>query len=282
MRLSHATVAINGLGLMGGSMALALRGKCACVLGVARRPETAQEACRLGVVDHVVDDVTRAAVEADVLVLATPVRHILTTIPEVGPHMRRDALLIDLGSTKAAVVQAMNLLPAHVSAVGGHPMCGKESTGLESADPELYCDAVFALSPTERTSGDAMGLAEELAQAVGAHPVQVDAAEHDAAAAIISHLPYLLAAALVQTQAGAEKDHPHTRTLAASGFRDATRLAAGSVDMMLDILLTNRRNVENALDDFEQQLAVARRLLNEPDVLRRWMTMARRQRRDMF
>jgi prephenate dehydrogenase len=281
MRLRDSTVAIVGLGLMGGSLALGLRGKCARLVGVARRAEVAMLATGKQVVDSATCDIPEAVRDADVVVLAAPVRHILSAIPEAAAHMRPGALLMDLGSTKVQVVQAMNRIPEGLMAVGGHPMCGKEVGGIESADGSMFRGSTFVLTPTARTTDEAMLLAYEMVEAVGAHPLVLDAERHDCAAAVTSHLPYLLASSLVHTEAHASASDPAVRKLVASGFRDTSRLAASQVEMMLDILLTNREAVELALDTFEGKLAEVRSLLDDPARLTGWMAEAQRTRRDM-
>jgi prephenate dehydrogenase len=282
MQLSEAVVVVDGLGLMGGSLALALRGKCRAVIGVARRAEARENALQRGAVDLATSHLPEAARQADIVVLATPVRQIIEAIPQVAPAMRPGALLMDLGSTKREIVAAMNRMPEGAMAVGGHPMCGKEAGGLDSADADLFRGAKFVLTPTDRTTEDAMALATELVEAVGARPLILDAEWHDRAVAIVSHLPYLLSAALVHTEAEASAEDAVVGDLAASGFRDTTRLAASQVDMMLDILLTNRDEVERALALLECKLAGARRLLNDPAALNEWMTKAQTRRREMF
>jgi prephenate dehydrogenase len=281
MRLDNASVAIVGLGLMGGSLAMSLRGSCRHVVGVVRKPETAQLALDRGVVDAVSCDL-EAVIAADLVVLATPVRHILATIPEVASIMRPGTLLMDLGSTKTQVVKAMNALPEGIAAVGGHPMCGKETGGLESADADLFRGATIVLTPTDRTTSDAMLLAREMVEATGAILIVLDAERHDRLVGITSHLPYLLAASLTHTEIEVSAGDDVTDRLAASGFRDTTRLAASSLDMMHDILLTNRESVNSALDLFEAKLAEVRGLLNDPERLRAWMEEARRKRMEMF
>lgn len=282
MRLRDSTIAIVGLGLMGGSLSLALRGKCARRVGVVRRPEVAQLAVSRQVVDVAHCDMPAAVREADIVVTATPVRHILSSIPEIAACMRPGALLMDLGSTKGLVVQAMNSLPPGIAAVGGHPMCGKEVGGLESADASIYRGATFVLTPTIHTTGESMPLAHELVEAVGAHPLVLDAERHDRAVAIISHLPYLLAISLVHAEEEASGQDAVVHALTASGFRDTSRLAASQVEMMLDILLTNREAVQLALDRFEQKLAEVRDLLDDTTGLKGWMGEAQRRRREMF
>src|SRR5215210_3390288 len=164
--LGTSTVAIVGLGLMGGSLALALKDKCARLVGVARRSEVADFAVANGGVDTATCDMQAAVKEADIIVLATPLRHILSTIPLAGACMRPGALMLDLGSTKAEVVQAMGKIPGGVSAIGGHPMCGKEVGGLESADGSIFKGAVFVLTPTVRSTAHAMCLANQMVEAV--------------------------------------------------------------------------------------------------------------------
>ncbi len=282
MRLSEATVAIHGLGLMGGSLGLVLEGKCKRRIGIVRRPETADLALQSGAVDNATLEFQAGVSAADIVVLATPVRQMVADVAEAGKHMRPGSLLLDLGSTKGAVVEAMNRLPEHVAAVGGHPMCGKELGGLEHSDASLFVDKVFVLTATARTDESGMELSRELAQAIGARPVLMDPVQHDRAVAYVSHLPYLLAVALVRTEKEAATCDPLLDTLAASGFRDTSRLAASEVPMMRDILLTNRQAVEDALASFERQLGAVRQLLDNPALLEGWMLKAQRERRGMF
>lgn len=282
MQVSDTVIAVSGLGLMGGSFALAMRGKCRAIIGIARSAETRAEASKSGVVDRAYAELAEAAVEADIVVLATPVRHIIESIPVAANVMRPGTLLLDLASTKREVVAAMNGIPEGVFAVGGHPMCGKETGGLESASADLFTGTRFAITPTERSNDEALALVMSLSQAVGARPIIIGAKIHDRAVATVSHLPYVLAAALMHTEAQEAKQTRGVRSLAASGFRDTTRLAAGSVDMMLDILTTNSDEVEHALDLFEQNIAEARRLLKDPEELERWMSEARTERKVVF
>ena len=161
-------------------------------------------------------------------------------------------------------------------------MCGKETGGLESADPNLFQGATFVLTPTDRTTSDAMRLVRELVTATSATPLVLNAERHDRAVATISHLPYLLAASLVHTETEANTHDAAVGKLASSGFRDTSRLAASSVDMMLDILLTNREPVLATLDRFEAKIAEVRTLLSDPEGLRDWMAEARCKRMEMF
>jgi prephenate dehydrogenase len=161
-------------------------------------------------------------------------------------------------------------------------MCGKERGGLESAEEGLFAGARFVLTPTRRTTNEALALASELASAVGARPFVLDADRHDRAAALISHMPYLLAATLVHTERKTAEKDAVAEALAASGFRDTTRLAAGESEMMVDILLTNTEAVRASLRLFGEQLAAMQELLERPEELRAWMLAAQAARRRMF
>jgi prephenate dehydrogenase len=260
-QLAEGCVAVVGLGLMGGSLAGALRGRCRTVVGVARRTETIEAALTRGLVDQGTADLASGVGQADVVVLATPVRVILRLLDEIGPLLPDGCLLVDLGSTKAQIVARMAALPAHVQPLGGHPMCGREVSGIAAADPTLYRGHIFVLAPLPRTSQAALALGRALVEAVGARPLVLDPDRHDRLVATASHLPYLLACALVGAAETAASTDPAVWEVAASGFRDTSRLAASDVTMMLDILLTNREAVVEALGTCDAQLQHLARLV---------------------
>ncbi len=266
--LKDARVVIVGLGLMGGSLAgdLRKRGACREVRGVARRAETIEEAMRRGFIHVGTCDLAEGVEQADLIVLATPVRTILELIPQVGSLAPAGCLLMDLGSTKARIVEAMKALPPHILVIGGHPLCGKEVSGLKAAEADLYDGATFVLTPLQRTSPEALTLAQELAEAVGARPLLMDAERHDRLVAAVSHLPYLLSVGLVATAEEMAAEDELIWELAASGFRDTSRLAASDVTMMLDILLTNRQAVGETLSCFTNQLNALAHLLEADKV----------------
>ncbi len=284
--MKDVRVVIVGLGLMGGSLAgdLKRRGACREVWGVARRGETIEEAMRRGFIDVGTCDLAQGVEQAGLIVLATPVRTILDMIPQVGALATSGCLLMDLGSTKARVVEAMKALPPHLQAVGGHPMCGKEASGLEAAEADLYQGATFVLTPLQRTSSEALMLAQELAETVGARPLLMDAERHDRLVAAVSHLPYLLSVSLVATAEEVAAEDELIWELAASGFRDTSRLAASDVTMMLDILLTNRAAVGEMVSRFAHQLNAIAHLLEAGDEegLRSSMEQVRKRREGMF
>lgn len=284
--LDEARVTIVGLGLMGGSLAAALSSLSGCrqVVGVARRRTTLTTALALRFIRQGTTELEEGVRDSDVVILATPVRDILAKIGLIGPLLKPDCLLMDVGSSKEAICEAMERLPAHVQPLGGHPMCGKETSGLTMAEPDLYRDRVFVLCPLTRTSQGALDLARTLVKAIGARPLVMEPARHDRLVAAVSHLPYLLAAALVNAADALAHDEPLTWKLAAGGFRDTTRVAAGSIPMMLDILATNRGPVLEAVREAEAQLSLLGTCLEENDMgaLRAALEAARHRRMEVY
>lgn len=259
-RLAGLRVGIVGLGLMGGSLALALRGRVAGLIGVERQADARQAALRAGVVDVALETLTADAPPVDLLVLATPVRVILDTLGRLPALRPAGCAVLDLGSTKRAVLAAMDALPPTFAAIGGHPMCGKETSGLAAAAADLYHGQTFILCPGRRTTPAVEAMALALVAAIGARPLAMGPADHDAIVATVSHLPTVLSAALMRLAAGEQQ-----WAVSASGFRDVARLAGSDPRMMLDILLTNRDALLDALAGYETELAALRRALAAGD-----------------
>ncbi len=262
-RLSDCRVAVVGLGLMGASLCMDLvQGKlCREVRGVARRAETALAAFFEHAVDQATTDLHTGVAGADIVILATPVRTIVDMLAEVGPLLWPGTLVMDMGSTKGDICAAMAELPHHIQPIGGHPMTGKETAGYEAAEPGLYRGATWVLTPLPRTSQETVELSLELVTAVGAKPVVLEARRHDRLVAAISHLPFLLASALVHTVDCTGVHDPTVWRLAAGGFRDTSRVAASDTRMFMDILMTNREAVLAQLDTLDSQLDELRGLL---------------------
>lgn len=281
--LQNANVAIIGLGLMGGSLALALREKNACakIIGVDHDETTRAQALARGIeTTGELDAVARA----DLVILATPVRTIIRLIPQIGARVRPNAIVMDLGSTKREIVAVLERLPAQVQAIGAHPMCGKERAGFTAADANLFRNATFALTPIARTSPQTLAFTQSLIENVGAHPLVIDADRHDQIVAAISHLPYVIAVALMHTASAYARKDDLTFTLAASGFRDTSRLAASDVDMLLDVLMTNRDYVADAIRASAQNLDTLADAIERGDenALRKISLGAAKKRRAMF
>ncbi len=241
-------VAIVGLGLMGGSLAMALRGKCKSIVALENDAATIQKARQMFIVDQISDSAADILPQADVIILATPVRTILSMIPQLPGWHEGSPLVLDLGSTKTDICAALEKLPARFRAVGGHPMCGKEFSTLAYADSHLYQLATFALCKLPASDETAQKIAEELVRAVGANPLWMDAKSHDQAVAATSHMPFLLANSLAAVIPEAAS------ILVGPGLRSTSRLAGTSLRMMRDVLVTNRSAVLAALAQLQSRL----------------------------
>ncbi len=266
-RLRDCSVTVIGLGLMGASLCLDLKKGALCreVRGVARRTATVLEAFFAEAVDLATNDPHTGVLGADMVILATPVRTIVSMLEEIAPYLQPGTVVMDMGSTKAEICAAMEHLPPGIQPIGGHPMCGKETAGFESAETGLYQRAPWVLTPLPRTGGSAIALATELAEAVGARPYVLEAARHDRLVASISHLPFLLASALVHAVATVGQEDEVVWQLAAGGFRDTSRVAASDTRMFMDILMTNRSAVLEQLESFAGQVDELRKLLYNGD-----------------
>lgn len=245
-------VAILGLGLMGGSLALALRdaGVSECVVGYDRTPETALRAKERGIVDVACLSVAEAVGGADLVVLASPVVAERELLEHVASHLAAGAIVTDLGSTKRAVAGwAEQLLPPSAHFVGGHPLAGRELSGLDACDATLFRGAIWCLTPTAHTDSDVVRRVSSMIVALGASPLLLDPERHDQLIAGVSHLPILVAASLVRTLAS-DAGWDDLMPLASGGFRDTTRVASGDPRMARDICLTNHDEILRWLDAY--------------------------------
>jgi prephenate dehydrogenase len=249
-----ARLAIVGLGLIGGSLALAAReakipGR---LLGVDRDPAHRQAARRLGIVDEVAGDLA-ALREADLVVLAVPVGAICALLPDVAACVGRECLVTDVGSVKAPIVAAGDATFPDGRFVPGHPIAGRERSGPEAARPDLFAGAACILTPGERTRGDAAAQVEGLWRAVGCRVLRMEAAWHDDVFAAVSHLPHLVAYGLMDAVLRMERG-PERISFAAGGLRDFTRVAASHPEMWRDIFLMNREPLRRALAAYREAL----------------------------
>ena len=259
-------ITIVGLGLMGGSMALALRPHVETITGVEVNAESRAYAIDHRIVDRVTDDLKTGVSEADTVILAAPVKVIVDMVwNRIGTFLRSNTLLIDIGSTKVDICNAMGRLPIGIHATGGHPMTGKERSGIQESDPTLYKGKPFVLCPTRRRTPATRRRALALATVLGAVPIEMEAARHDRVVAAISHLPYLLSAALVATAGGEARSDEAVWQLAAGGFHDMSRLASSDIAMMRDIISTNTQAISVLLAQFRMQLAMLETMLLSRD-----------------
>jgi len=247
-RLQDSKIAIIGLGLMGGSLALALKGKCAALYGIDSDRATLELALDKKIVHSAGADPGRFLPQADIVILATPVPTIIHFLHKLPSLTDRACIVMDLGSTKSNIVSAMDALPAHFEILGGHPICGKEKLGIENADEHLYEHASFVITPLKRTTSRARNAAEQIILAIGAHLIEMDAEDHDRALSFTSHLPFLVSSALVRSLPS------QYSALVGTGFRSTSRLAGTPNSMMLGILQSNRENILSALIVFQQYL----------------------------
>lgn len=277
--LKDCCVGIIGLGLMGGSLALALRSHCASIRGYDVDQSTLDQAIERGIIDRPID---LHGDQVDVLILAAPVSGILDWLTRVPTVLSGRFHLIDLGSTKTQIVAAMQSLPDRISPLGGHPMCGKETSGLRVADANLYRNCLFVLTPLTRTHSTTLEIARDLLNVIEARALLLVPERHDFLAAAISHVPYLTSIALVE--AAWRADDEAAWTLAASGFRDSTRLAASDVTMLLDILMSNRAGVLENLSRVQASLQTLADAIQRGDraALRLMMEAARERRSTLF
>jgi prephenate dehydrogenase len=265
--LPSLTIGIAGLGLMGGSLALGLAGKCARRIGWDVNPQAQQTALARGAIDESAGSLRELVDRAEAIVLAAPVRAILEMLRDLenmAPPAGAMRILTDVGSTKQDIVLRMQHLGEGWDPIGAHPFCGREVSGIAHADGALFQRAVFFLCPLPATSARARGFAQEMVAALGAASLEMDVEMHDRLVAATSHLPYLAAVALALTASHI----PSAARAVGSGFRDTARLAGSSLEMMTDILATNRRPVLDALDAYMDQLKEIRDRLQAGDEIR--------------
>lgn len=257
-----------GCGLMGGSFALALKkaGLVKRVVGYSKSPSTTERARQMGVIDVEAPSALLAAAGADLVLLAVPVAATEATLKSIKHLVTPQMMIMDVGSTKVDVVQAARtaLRDQVGSFVPAHPITGKEVAGVEHADVNLYQNAQVILTPTERTLTAHLSRAEALWQALGSHVQAMSPEAHDSALATVSHLPHLLAFAMMQSvlnQPRAEE----VLSLAGPGFRDFTRIGAGDPKLWRDVLLANREQVLTQSRQFRQALEQLEGLMEAQD-----------------
>ncbi|OZI65657.1 prephenate dehydrogenase [Bordetella genomosp. 1] len=277
-------LAVVGVGLIGGSFAAALRqaGHVGRVLGVGRNAQSLERARALGLIDAAATP-AEAAAQADLVMLATPVGGLGAVLAQMREHLRPDTVLTDGGSTKAEVIDAARAaLGDRIGQfVPGHPIAGAERTGPDAADAALYRQRNVILTPLPENGAAALARVRAAWQACGAQVLDMDAADHDRVLASVSHMPHLLSAVyMAQVVQAADAD---TRlALAGSGFRDFTRIAAGSPEMWRDIFLSNRAAMLAELADVRAVLDAAESALRARDgaALQDMLAVAADARRD--
>jgi prephenate dehydrogenase len=258
----YRTVTIVGVGLLGGSIGMALRERQLAqnVVGVGRRTSSLEQALANGSVDSVTTDVAEGVAEADLVIICTPVELIVPHVREIAAAAPEGVLLTDVGSIKAGICQQLSTgLPSGAKIIRSHPLAGSEKSGPEHARADLLVDRVVVITPTDNANHSAVEQIRTLWQALGATCVSMSPTEHDAAVAMTSHLPHLLAAAL----AGATP--AEMGPLVATGWRDTTRIAAGDAQLWRQILMGNRSHTLKAVEKFEKVLSSFKEALTAGD-----------------
>ena len=270
-------LSILGVGLLGGSIGLAVKSKISScsVAGYGHRRSTLEAALARGAVDEVYDSPAAAVRGADLVILCTPVGTFPELLGQIAGELADGAVVTDVGSTKASVVEAAGkLLPARVRFVGSHPMAGSEKRGVEFARADLLAGALCIVTPDERSDADAVAGVESFWRRLGMVTTRVSPPEHDRRLADVSHLPHAVAAALIRMQDEA------SLALAGRGFADATRIAAGDAALWRDILMDNRANVLAGIERFGEELAGLASALRagDGDAVKTWLGAAAEQR----
>lgn len=242
---------ILGVGLLGGSIGLAVKSVLnSChIIGYGHRTSTLEKAVEVGAIDEFSTDPGKSVAGSDLVILCTPVGVLTDLVGQIGKNLSDAAIVTDVGSTKASVVHAAEtLLPKAARFVGSHPMAGSEKRGVEFARADLFRHAMCILTPTERTDASALKSVDDFWRLLGMRTTQLPPGDHDRLLADVSHLPHLVAAALVAMQ------HDNALDLAGKGFLDTTRIASGDGALWRDILLDNRANLGFSIARLKEQL----------------------------
>jgi prephenate dehydrogenase len=260
-------VTIIGLGLIGGSLAKAMREKLEMrdITAVDRDSSALGLALEQGVIGKGLVTPDETVYGSDIIFICTPVGQIPAYIDELAPKVKDTCIITDAGSTKGAIISHVERLPHSFRFIGGHPMAGTEKSGYQNSLPHLFENAYYILTPARGASGESVKTLSSLVEAIGAIPVVMTAEEHDMAVAGISHLPHVAAAALVNTVRDIDNDTGRLQTLSAGGFRDITRIASSSPGMWENIALSNRDHLLEVLKQMEQKLSDFVRYLENGD-----------------
>ena len=262
-------VAVIGLGLLGASFGMALRGKELCRLGWTRRENIRRWAIDCDVIDETAETLPEILAKADIVVFALPVPAIIRTIEEYAPHFRPGSIVTDMGSVKSGVMEAGKkyLLPRGVHFIGGHPMAGTEKSGPESAFPTLYDNADVFLCPFPETPAEKLAELKALWESLNTHVVTIASGEHDDLVAHTSHVLHILASALTLSILDGAAPETIQRRFAgcATGFRDTSRIASSNPVMWREIIAENRDHVLKAMEDFDLRYEKFKQLIQSGD-----------------
>ena len=285
--MQFSKISIIGVGLLGGSIGLAVRRRKLAreTAGYVRRAASLKDCERAGAVDYATTDLLAAVSNSDLIILCTPLAQMRTLTEQFLPALKRGAIVTDVGSVKAEVVRELDSLLKKSGAhfVGSHPMAGGEKMGVLAAKADLFAKAVCVVTPSKNSNKAAVGKVEKFWKALGARTVRLGAAEHDLAVSRSSHLPHVVAATLAGLVLS-PKQPKSQAGLCATGFRDTTRVASGSPEMWRDIVLANRKNVSQSVDAFVAELKQFQAALRKSDgkAVENFFAVAKEQRDNWF
>lgn len=261
-------VLLVGLGLIGGSMALAIKkAHQVHVIGCDLNDKEGELALQLGVIDSYTKDLQKAAEEADYIFLATPISAICEILQKLSTYQMKEHVIIsDTGSTKQEILKAAEpLVEKGICFIGGHPMAGSHKTGVVAARVHLFENAFYIFTPTKHTTETQLEELQDLLSGTLARFQVIDAEEHDKLTGMISHFPHVIAAGIVRQTERFSESHPFTQRLAAGGFKDITRIASSSPEVWLDIIQSNRENVIATLDQWFNEMQSIKSLIEQND-----------------
>lgn len=286
MAIHFKKVSIIGVGLIGGSLAKVLKAKKLAdeITGTGRSRQSLDLALKLGVIDRIDQDAKHAVLDADLVVLAAPVGIFETIAREIGPHLKKGAILTDVGSVKGSLVKVIeSLTPPGVHFVPGHPIAGKEKFGVAEAVDTLFRGAKCILTPTKKTDPKALEVVKEVWTAAGANVLVMDPDMHDKVFAAVSHMPHVAAYAMMTAVAELNTGTEDYLSFSGAGFRDFTRIAASSPEIWKDICLMNRENIVLMIDRYQAALGRLKQelLAGDGDKLEKHLQAASEARRGL-
>ena len=260
-------LAVIGVGLIGGSFALALKeaGAVGFVSGFGRTKENLQDALAFSVIDEAFTEISEAVEDADVIMMSVPVRAMSGLVKDMAPYLKDGAIVTDAGSTKEVILgELFAFLPHNAHIVAGHPIAGSEQTGASAAEPDLFQNKRVIITPDKTTEDHALKLVTKLWEACGAKVELMDPQTHDIVLGAVSHLPHMVAYALVDTLMKWDDETPMLR-FSAGGLRDFTRIASSSPEMWSDICSDNEHVIVEALDRYIKTLMELRHEIESGD-----------------
>lgn len=263
------TVTIIGMGLIGGSLGMAIKNKDLAekVIGVSRNIEHLKEAKAKDALDEYTIDPIEASKDSEIIFVSTPIATIVPTIKTICSTVKKGSIITDVGSSKAEIVaQLEDIVPEGVFFIGGHPMAGSERSGINAATKFLFEGTNYVLTPTDRTDNEALKILSLFIEKLDVNLYTISPDVHDIAVAGISHMPLAVAVALINTVCDTKQAKEEMIDLASSGFRDTTRIAAGSIEMGRDMFVTNKKAVVTMLKEFRLSLEKLESLIEEGNV----------------